>query len=160
MQYRRLTQAELNELETQFVTYLAANSITAPDWELLKSESPDKAETLIELFSDMVFDQTLETIEYLEYKEAQDIKTFHCGPEKIQMLGLFIEGHTDVDLRESMNPVEMMQRVKAANAKVTLYSMEKALPPENRKAELFRMLENGCRISRDGMLYKTLKGLR
>ena len=159
MTYRRLTQAELNDVREQFVTFLVAHGIPAEDWKDLKREAPANAEKLIELFSEMVWDQTLEKVRYLEYKEAQDVKCFDCGAEKIEMLGLFIEGHTDVDLRRADDPQAMLQRVRAAGASVKLYSMEKPITGD-RKAELFRMMEGGCVISRDGALYRALKQLR
>ena len=159
MKYRRLTQAELNDVRSQFVTFLVAHGIPADDWEGIKRDAPENADRLIDLFSEMVFDQTLETVEYLEYKEPHDVKCFHCGAEKIQLMGLFIEGHTDVDLRKAEDPKAMLAKVKAAGATVKLYSLEKPIKGD-RKAELFRMLENGCTISRDGALYKALKQLR
>ena len=159
MKYRRLTVAELKDVQPQFVAFLVTQGIPADMWEELKQADPANADRLIDLFSEMVFDQTLEKVAYLEYKEAQDVKCFHCGPEKIDLLGLFIEGHTDVDLRRAEDPQAMLQRVRAAGAKVKLYRMEKTIQGD-RKAELFRMLENGCTISRDGALYKALRQLR
>ena len=159
MKYRRLTVAELKEVQPQFVAFLVTQGIPADMWEELKQADPGNADRLIDLFSEMVFDQTLETVEYLEYKEPHDVKCFRCGAEKIDLLGLFIEGHTDVDLRNAEDPKAMLQRVRSAGAKVKLYSLEKTIQGD-RKAELFRMLENGCTISRDGALYKALQQLR
>ena len=78
MKYRRLTNDELTELEKEFVRFLASNHITALDWEKLKGHDPKRVESLIEVFSDIVFEKILQGIEYLEFKTPTDIKTFHC----------------------------------------------------------------------------------
>ena len=47
MKYRRLSNAELQELEKDFVKFLATNHITATDWVKLKENNPIKVEKLI-----------------------------------------------------------------------------------------------------------------
>jgi len=111
------------------------------------------------MFSDIVFQQILEKAEYLEYKEQQDLKTFHCQKDKIVMMGMFIEGNTDVDFRVNMAPDEMMLKIKQSNAEVKIYTAEKGYKG-GREAELFRMMQGGCLISKDGHLYKTLTSLK
>lgn len=155
MKYRKLSLEELETLEKEFVSFLAANQVTAQDWETFKKLDPEKAEGLIELFSDMVFDQTLDKIEYLEYKEAQDLKTFHCQKEKIVMLGMLIEGKTSIDFTKEQSAEEMMAQLQNAGGRIKLYRAEKPYARE-RKAELFRMMESGCKISPDGYLFKML----
>ncbi|MBR9923070.1 MAG: hypothetical protein GYB31_19760 [Bacteroidetes bacterium] len=158
MKYRRLNREELGELEEEFVQFLASNQVTAEDWKKLKAEKPGKVEELIGLFSDIVFDKILKETSYLEYKEPRDIKTFYCGPDKIVMLGLFIEGNSDLDFTQNHPPEEMMARVKESGAKVKLYRAEKKYKGD-RELELFRMMEGGALISREGKLYKTLEAL-
>ncbi|MEL7221363.1 MAG: DUF6495 family protein, partial [Bacteroidota bacterium] len=82
MKFRRLTLEELNELEQDFVQFLVANTVTGPDWERIKTEQPDKAESLIELFSDIVFEKIIKGVRYLEFKTMDDIKTFQCLEDK------------------------------------------------------------------------------
>ncbi len=157
MKYRRLTNEELAEIETGFIKFLAANSVTADDWVKIKAEDVEKAEGLIEMFSDIVFDSTLKKVKYLEFKTPNDIKNFHCQAEKIEMVGFYIEGDAPIDLRTNMPPQKMMEVIQQTGAKVKIYSAEKTYKGE-REQELFRMMENGCLIS-DGTLFNTLKGL-
>lgn len=159
MKYRRLKKDELAELEPQFIRFLAANSVTAGEWEKLKQEEPEKAGRLIDYFSDLVFEKVLQDIRYLEYKTPRDIKTFRCGPEKIVMLGLKVEGDTQLDFTQNHSPEQMMQMVQLSGAKLQLYRGEKEYKQE-REQELFNMMENGARISKDGALYKTLESLK
>lgn len=159
MKYRRLNQEELSQLQKDFIHFLVANGIPGPEWEKLKTDDPTKASELIDLFSDIIFDQTLEKIEYLEFKTSKDIKTFSCREHKIILNGLKIEGDTDIDFTQSQDPREMAQLLAGSRAKLQLYTAQKEYYPD-RKQELFQMMENGALISRDGSLFKTLEALK
>ncbi|RMG83464.1 MAG: hypothetical protein D6714_09685 [Bacteroidetes bacterium] len=159
MKYKRLTNEELKELETPFVRFLATNQITADEWAKMKTDAPGRVEELIEIFSDMVYDQTLKNIEYLEYKTPKDIKTFHCQKDKIVMMGLMVEGESDIDFTRAMTSDEMSQLIRESGAALSLYTAEKQLA-DDRETELFKMLNAGCLISRDGFLFKTLYALK
>lgn len=156
MKYRRLKSDELAELESEFIRFLASQSIPGPDWEKMKKEQKEKAEGLIEVFSDMVYDKILKDIEYLELKTKNDLKTFHCGPEKIIMRGLIVAGNSNLDFTKEQSPEQMLGQMKMSAAELKLYRAEKKYPAD-REAELFRMLEGGCLISKEGALYKTLE---
>jgi hypothetical protein len=159
MKYRVLTAEELQELEQEFIQFLASNQVTAQDWEALKNEQPEKVNELIVLFSDIVFDKILKETSYLEYREPKDLKTFYCGPEKITMLGLYIEGEGDLDFTQTLSPEEMVARMKTSGAKLKMYSAEKGYQGD-REQEIFRMMEGGALISKEGKLYKTLLELK
>ncbi len=159
MKYRRLTNEELEQLEPNFVRFLAAQSITGPDWTTIKTVNPARAEELIGQFSDVVIEKTLHNVEYLEYKEKQDIKTFHCDTDKIIMFGLIAEGQTDLDFTSNEQPVEMMNKMQKSGVNLKIYTAQKAYKNNDRMAEIFRMLESGCKISPDGTMFKTLRGL-
>jgi len=159
MKYRRLTNDELADLEQEFVRFLAANTITADDWEALKQESPEKVEQLISLFSDIVFDKTLSKAEYLEHKTPRDIKTFHFQGSKVVMNGIQVDGASNFDFTRDMAPEQMLGQLKLSNARLQLYSAEKRYV-KSREREMFEMMESGALISRDGALFKVLEGLK
>ena len=159
MKYKRLTNEELTELESEFTRFLATYQINAQEWQKLKETEPKKVEELIELFSDLVYEKTLKNIEYLEFKTPNDIKTFHCLEDKIVMMGLMVEGDVPIDFTKQFSPTEMTELIQKSNAQVNLYSAEKEYKG-SREDELFRMLNWGCLISKDGHLYKTLEGLK
>jgi hypothetical protein len=159
MKYRKLDREELESLETEFIRFLTANTVTGDDWVKIKAESPDKAEQLIEMFSDIVFEKILDGVEYLEFKSPQDYKTFHCTEDRIYLLGLRVEGNTELDFTSELPPQEMIRQLQNSDASLKLYAAEKAYKPERRQ-ELFRMMESGALISKDGAMYKLLEGLR
>jgi hypothetical protein len=159
MKYRRLTNAELAELEKDFVKFLASNHITADDWVKLKTNNTEKVESLIEIYSDIVFDKTLGQLEYLEYKSPYDIKTFHCQKEKMVLMGIAVKPESGVDFTKNDSSREMMDVLKKTGEEIQIYTAEKGYN-DNREAELFQMLESGCLISKDGHLFKTLQKLK
>ncbi len=159
MKYRRLAADELKELETEFIQFLSANTVTGPDWEALKKDRPERAEELIELFSDIVFEKVLEQVEYLEMSSPRDIRTFHCAKDLIRMNGIRAIGETSLDFTQVKDPQAMMAEAKAGGTTLQAYSGEKAYDP-GRSEELFRMMQQGALISRDGHLFKTLEALK
>lgn len=159
MKYRRLNLDELKSLEKDFINFLAANSVTGEDWEKLKNEELDKAESLIEIFSDMVFDKTLEKIEYLEQKSAREIRTYHCQADKLIMIGLLIEGETTLDFRHNIAPEQMINQLNQSGAELKLFRGEKAYDTD-RKEILFKLMEQGALIAKDGHLYKVFSQLQ
>lgn len=155
MKYRRLRKEELADLQKEFVQFLVSNTITAEDWEKLKKEEPTRADGLVDIFSDIVFDKIINSIKYLTYKTIDDIKTFACEEDKIHLRGLRVEGAPNLDLRENIAPSDMMANLKGSQAKIQVYRAEKGYKPD-RAAELFRMLEGGALIDKTGELYQAL----
>ena len=158
MKYRRLSKAELTELKTEFVQFLAANTVTGADWEKIKAESPERMEGLIDLFSDLVYEQTLDKLQYLEHRTQTELRCFHCLPDKIVMLGLVAKDCPNFNFQDHLPSSEMMSKIKEEGGSIQFFSAEKEYK-QDRKAELFKMLENGCLISK-GQLYQTLKSIQ
>lgn len=158
MNYRRLTVEELENLREEFVRFLAAHQVSSPDWERMKTDDPGKAGALLDEFSERVFDNILKKVEYLEFKTPQDIKTFHCLPDKIRLLGLMVEGETEVDFTGDQSAGDMLGILQKSGASLKMYSAEKAYGG-SREQELFRMLEQGCLISKEGEMYKLLNSV-
>lgn len=158
MKYRRLSTEELAEVEKEFVNFLVSNTITGEDWVKIKSESPEKAESLIEIFSDIVFEKILKKVEFLEFKSKKDIKTFNCQADKIKLMGIQIAGESNLNFSQQMSPQEMLSMLESSDAKLQLYQAEKPYKKE-RELEIFEMMESGCLISK-GELFRVLEGLK
>ncbi len=159
MKYRRLRNEELKELEQDFVKFLASNHVTADDWVKLKKNDPDKVEDLISIYSDIVFDKVIGNLEYLEFKTPHDIKTFHCQPDKMVLMGIAISKSAGVDFTKDLTAKDMMAILKKSSQEIQIYTAEKNYN-DNREKELFQMMESGCLISKDGYLFKTLEQLK
>ncbi len=159
MKYRRLTNEELAELETEFVRFLVSNTVTGDDWVKIKKENPERAEGLIEIFSDIVFDKTISKVEYLEMKTPKDLKIFKCNKEDIELMGLKVEGNSDLDFTQNISPEEMMAKLQSSDAKLQMYSANKKYKDDNRLQEIFQMMQWGSLIS-DGKLFHLLRTLK
>jgi hypothetical protein len=147
MKYRRLTDSELQKLEARFIQFLVSNTITGDDWKMLKERDPERVSTLIDIFSEMVFETTIKRIEYLKFREAKEIKLFKCEEKKIILMGLSANETVPVDFTVKIDMKELMQHTEG----LSIYKNEKKYKPD-REQELFRMLESGCQIT-DGHLF-------
>ena len=156
MKYRRFTHNELLTLEPEFVRFLALNGIPADEWVRIKTTDDQKVEELIEQFSDAIFERTLRELEYLEFHEPKDIKTFHCQKEKIVLVGLILDGESEFDFTTPNSLEPALQKMRKGELQLKVYTAEKGYRNGDREAELFRMIENGASISKDGKLYKAL----
>ena len=125
MRYRRLTNDELKELEKEFVRFLASNTVTGEDWEKIKKEDTEKAEGLIEMFSDIVFEKTISKIEYLEYRSPKDLKIFYCKDDIIEMVGIIVEGNSDIDFSKEMDAENMIHQLQTSKASLKLMAANK-----------------------------------
>lgn len=148
--YRALTQDELGGLEKEFVDYLIVNGITADDWVKIKDEEKDKAEDIIVLFSDVVFEGVMRKVKFLEFREKSDLKAFQCLEEKIILVGMMSENR-EVDFTENEYLETAAQNPPGG---VKVYTTEKPYS-KVRELELFEMIQAGCSIS-DGRVFKAL----
>lgn len=151
MKYRRLTIKELQELEDEFVKYLVINSITADDWVEIKENEPEKAERLIELFSDAVFERILRNINFLDYRGKKELYSYQCLQDKMVLIGMTTGAGSEADFSD---PEFLKKAAGQAPENVKVFTTEK-IYSGNRETELFDMLQKGCEIS-DGKLFKTL----
>ena len=158
MRYRRLTNEELKELETEFVRFLASNTVTGDDWEKTKKENPDKAEHLIGMFSDIVFEKTISKIEYLEFRAPDDLKVFHCKDDIIEMVGIMVEGKSDIDFSKNIEADKMIHQLQTSKASLKLIAASKKYK-KTKELEIFDMMQWGCLIS-DGKLFQTLNTMK
>lgn len=156
MKYRRLTTDELAELETEFVRFLAVQSIPADEWEKIKATDSARMGQLLDKFSEVVYEKVIANLTYLEYRTPKDIKTFYCTENTIYLIGLVAEGTTAIDFTQHPTREEMLQHFQDPQARLKIYHAKKDYEPD-RQTELFRLMENGALITPDGGMYKILQ---
>ncbi len=154
MKYKRLTSEELQALEPDFINFLSSMQITGPDWEKMKAHENEKANELIDVFSDVVYDKVLSKINYLEYRDEKTLNIFYCGPDKMQLVGLRVKEHSALDLTA---PDVLDQWNAANNASVNIVRSEKKYA-EDKQTEVFELLQSGCLIT-DDTLFNTLNSI-
>ena len=154
MKYKRLENAELKALEKEFIHFLSSAQITGTDWEKMKTKETEKAEELIDVFSDLVYEKVMSKIDYLEYRDNKSLNLFHFTNDKILLVGLQVKDNNSLDLmtdnvfeawnQSNMNAVSLVKTEKG-------YSKERGL-------EVFELLQTGCFIT-DSKLFNLLKEL-
>ena len=146
MNFRKLTEDELEELKEEFVQYLVANGVDAVLWDQLKKDDTEKAEFFVQQFSNIVLRKSLENIEYLEHRTPSDVKLFYCGKETIDLIAL----------KSSVVDLTNMAEFNAEEFKdIEIFKATKSYS-KNREVELFEMTEKGCQITTH-TLYDLLK---
>lgn len=142
MKYKPLTSEELSNLEKEFIQFLSSNTITRTDWDTIKTTP--KADDLINMFSDIVWDKILDNIKYLQHVTDNEFKLFYCGEKEIFLRAMNI---VSGDVNFNKNALqEIALASKKSQADVTVFKTSKAYSPD-RNIELFKMLENGCSVS-------------
>ena len=150
MKYRLLSKEEQVGFEEEFIRYLAVNGIDAPLWEEMKTTQKDKANAIFESFSDFIFEQILNKIQYLEYFNGKNLMVFKCDPEVISLIWLESD-----DQYASIR--EMLDCLQTNTGRFKISKEEKVYHPD-RNSELFKMAESGVKIT-DNQLYELLQGL-
>ena len=157
--FRRLRRDELEEVTPQFVKFLSVNGIDAQSWVRIKEDDPRRADGLILQFSQIVFAGVIERVEYLVQRKPHDLRSYRCGPDKIEMRGLLISGATSVDLTDaSLAPRQIFEQLRADGATPKLYTAERAYLPIGRDQDIFLRMEEGALID-NGELFRILDGL-
>ena len=144
MKYRRLSIEELNIFEKEFIDFLVVNGIDADSWEVMKTEEVDKADGIVDAFSDMIMETVLRKTQYLAFHGTNNVRAFHCLQD--QMVMVSVVGKEDFG-DQSWNEL-------LTSGKLECFHSSK--PYEvGREEDMFQLIESGCEIS-DGELFKQL----
>ncbi|MBL7883044.1 MAG: hypothetical protein JNL69_03175 [Bacteroidia bacterium] len=154
MIYKQLSSEELKALEKDFIAFLAHAQITGPDWEKMKQNELAKAEELIDVFSDVVYDKVLKKIKFLEYREPKSLHIYKCNNDNIELVGLKVNEHSNLNLTAE-NVFEQWNANN--NASVTIVKSKRDYIKE-REMEVFELLQTGCLIT-DDKLFTVLSKL-
>lgn len=161
MKFRRLTNAELAPLEKKFIQFLVANTITGDDWAKMKERRPEQAMSLVDIFSDLMFEETFMKVQFLKQATPKELHVFYFDKDKIELLGLVADTHTAIDFTKDDEWLKNLQNTVREDSfgegSVSFFQTEKKYS-DSREVEIFKMIENGCRIS-DSYLYDTLRKL-
>ncbi len=137
--YRTLTLDELQSMEKEFVDFLVLNGIPGDDWVKLKNKDPEKADSICDAFSDVVFTKILKNCRYIERHAPKQIVSIFCDENKMFLMGLDAPEDMIIDFTDKVeieklkaNPPKGLQTVKSEKE----YSTE-------REVEIWEMLNNG-----------------
>lgn len=154
MKYTRLTKEQLEALHIEFATFLASQSITAEEWEKLKIEKPQVAEEELDVFSDMIWEETLNKVNYLENWSEQQVFLFHFKENNIHLIAVKVTNQSvNLITEEGLHWLEK----NIAEDTVEIFEAEKNYTLES-NLEKFNFIKEGAIIS-EGAFYTTLNNL-
>ncbi|TVZ09288.1 hypothetical protein JM80_1808 [Cellulophaga sp. RHA_52] len=149
MKYARLTKQQLEELQPEFVNFLASQTITAEEWETIKKEKLDVAEEELDVFSDLIWEGVLTKVEYLENVSAQQMHLFHLEEKEMKLLSVKVM-NPDVDLTTS---VGFAWFKKNWQSDFVEYLTASKIYTEDKNLDKFNLIKQGAVITK-GDLYK------
>lgn len=98
MKYARLTSEQFEVLHQEFAVFLAVHGLDKTAWDALKAEHSPRVDTLLDEFSDVVWQQTLEKASYVEHISERYIFMFKADSERLYSIIIEITA-ADVDVR-------------------------------------------------------------
>lgn len=143
MKYRQLTKEQFESLHQEFAQFLATQKIDVSEWDLIIKEKPELAEEELNLFSDLVWDDVLQKVNYLEHYSANSINFFKTDKESI--LRIVVQVNKDIDLLSQEGYEWLLKNPN--DDSITYLRGEKNYSTE-RNSEIFDLIEKGGQISR------------
>ena len=148
MKYTRLTKEQFEEMQPEFINFLATQSITAEEWQQIKQEKPEVAEEELDVFSDLVWEGVLNNVEYLEHFSKQQLFLFHITEFEMNLIGIKIQNEAiNILTKEGYQWL----RDNLMNEDVTIYTSQKPVS-EDRNKDIFALVQQGANITK-GDLY-------
>lgn len=149
MKYSRLTKEQFEELHQEFINFLATQSVTAEEWENLKVNKPELAETELDVFSDLIWEGALNKAEYLEHFAPQHMYLFHLDEANMHAIVVNVTNEAiDITTQEGYNWL----RENLMDESVEFLQADKEYS-DDKNLDKFKMIEQGAVITK-GDLFK------
>ena len=143
MKYRQLTKEQLESLHKEFAQFLASQEIDVNEWTKIKEENPALVQEELNLFSDMVWEDVLNRVEYIDHFSAQTINLFQCNKDSISRI--VIQTTKEIDFLSKEGYEWLLQN--SNDDSIELFTGKKAYEKE-RNQEIFSLIEQGGNISK------------
>ena len=160
MKYSRLTKEQFDSLYQEFINFLATQSITAKEWESIKTNKPNLAEQELDIFSDLVWEGVLSKAEYLENISEQQLFLFRIGETEMDLIVVKVT-KSDIDISSAQGYRWLQENISSEEVEFftsskdfsTLVSPEASAEAQNKKLDIFSLVQQGAVITK-GQLYQ------
>ena len=152
MKYARLSKEQFESLHEEFALFLATQSIDKKQWDQIKTENLTLTDELLDLFSNMVWDQSLDKITYLENRSDHHLFLFKCLDKRIDMILIELESNCP-SLREKDYQRWLAEHL--TDPQVSIFESSRIFN-EDFKKEKFKLIEQGALVT-DGATFEDLK---
>tara|TARA_B100000767_G_scaffold188417_1_gene175743 strand:- start:437 stop:907 length:471 start_codon:yes stop_codon:yes gene_type:complete len=149
MKYTRLTKEHFEELNQEFINFLATQCITDKEWTEIKEQKPAVAEEELDLFSDLVWEGVLSKVKYLENIAPQHLYLFNIGETQLRLIGLKIK-REDIDLTNKEGFTWL--RDNLMSDQVEFFNADKSIETD-KNMKIFELIKQGSTITK-GELFK------
>ena len=144
MKYRQLTKEQFESLNEEFARFLATQSIDVKEWNQIKKEKIQIAEDVMNVFSDVVWDDVLTKTNYIEHFSKTSVNLFKCDENEIHRIAIKIDW--DINLLEQKG-FEWLMKNPMDNS-VEIFKGTKPYNNNERNVEIFDLIEKGSSISK------------
>jgi len=151
MKYTRLTKEQFEDLHEEFAKFLATQGVDRPKWDAIKSQQPEVAEQVLDVFSDIIWEGVLSKIEYLENNSPKQLFLFHLRESEMKAMVIKTEEAVDLTTLEGLQWLEKMFHSET----VELLVANKAYV-NDRNSDIFALIRQGAVIS-EGHLFKAIE---
>jgi hypothetical protein len=143
MKYRLLSDAELHHLEGDLKAFLIVNGVEGATWKELNEQEPEKALSLVSLFSDQVLQTVYEKVTCLEHRSKTACLVFRFLPDCQQLIAIQSndENHCDLTTPESIH-----EALTHHFSSLSFFKSEKGYSAP-RETSIHELLEQGCVLS-------------
>ncbi|MCB0685275.1 MAG: hypothetical protein KDC53_02085 [Saprospiraceae bacterium] len=158
--YRILTATELQQLEQEFIYFLASQSISVEEWLDYKRNQPNKVEEMIVRFSDFILSSTYQKCRLVEEVTSNGWIFYHFDDDQkeIRLVGITLDGSAAIDFRQ-VDRATLLNLLDAA-PEGTLRVIQARKPQMADKVhEVDQMLKRGAFLSQDLTLFNQLEAL-
>ena len=143
MKYRQLTKEQFESLNNEFAQFLATQKIDVNEWKDIKANKPELAEEELNLFSDLVWEDVLNKVNYLEHFSKNSVNLFKTDKDSISRI--VIQVNKEIDL---LNQEGYEWLLKHPKDDVVDYLKGIKNYTSERNPEIFDLIEKGSQISR------------
>ena len=149
MKYTRLTKQQLEELQQEFINFLATQSITGDEWQEIKTNQPQVAEEEIDIFSDLVWEGVLSKVQYLENISEKQMHLFYLAEKEMKLISVKVM-NPEIDLNTTIG---FSWFKKNWQSDLVEYLTASKAYTEDKNLDKFQLIEQGAAITK-GDLYQ------
>lgn len=155
MKYRYLTYQELDLLQEDFSFFLYKEGVSNYEYKLLQDQYSTTALKLLGKYSDQMFDKLLQEVDFLEFRNNKQLRSFKFYPTHYTTIGIEVPASSSLDLTD----IDTLWRVKAKELGGYRCFKKDSFYPQNREHEIFKYIEAGAYVV-DGRIFQHLDLLR
>ena len=152
MKYHRLNEEQFHEMHEEFSIFLASNGIDKKKWGDIKQNIPNSVDTLLDNFSDLVWEKIIQQCSYLDFTTNNQLFLFHAGEANVDVIVVKVNSDScNLLIQEGFQ--WMLNNIKTDY--VSLYRDSKIYEP-SRNEFIYSYLLKGALLS-NGIQYEGLK---